>query len=199
MSGVPNPTCAQAGVVNVLISLDESIPVSVGCAAGFGTIPGVQTMSVAPGAHSLTITAVNSTGYAYYRFTGSLTTAAGTPQSVAHQLPWAVGGTAVRWTLSDSGNPVSCATAGIGNVSINFFDGENVAVYGNAGDSKPCSSAGVTYPYLRPGTYAVSISAQGASNSIYVSDDTAPVMVNVVAGQFVDVAGAVTVPVARIQ
>ena len=199
MVGAPNPDCATAGVSDVLVSIDGAAEEKIPCALGFGTNPGVQTPLLAPGQHTIVLTGVDSVGYAYYRAYSTLTTTSANPVAATYALPWAVGGTAVKWTITDGSIGQDCAMAGVTDVYINFVDSGGNLVYGSLGDKKPCSSAGVEYPFLKPGTYEVRIDAAGTGNRKYRSNYTTPPLVTIVAGQFVPMNAAVNVTVFRTQ
>lgn len=202
-SASSNPSCAQAGISDVLVAIDGAAAEKIPCAEGFGTNPGFQTPFLNPGSHSIVLTGVDSSGYAYYRFTGNLTTVAYKPGFTEYALQWAVGGVAVKWTLSDSSGPISCSAAGVTDVFINFLDSQGNLVYPstatNPGDKKPCTSIGVEYPFLRPGNYTVQLTAFGSGNSVYQEKATPLVGVVANVGQFVSVSNATNVPMVRVQ
>lgn len=199
MQGAPNPDCNTAGVANVLVSIDGAAPLTIDCTLGFGKNPGVQTPFLTAGTHTIELTGVNGTGYAYYRATSTLTTTAGAPTSSEYSLPWAVGGVAVKWSLTDGSVAQTCSQAGVSDIYINFVDAQGNLVYGSQGDPKPCTSAGVEYPFLKPGTYGVRMIAAGTGNRIYESNITAPPLVTAVAGQFAPMSSAINVQMFRTQ
>lgn len=199
MQGAPNPDCSTAGVANVLVSIDGATPTRIDCTLGFGTNPGVQTPFLNAGQHTIELTGVNATGYAYYRVTSTLTTRGGAPISSEYSLLWAVGGVAVKWSLTDGSVGQTCAQAGVTDIYINFVDAQGNLVYGSQGDPKPCTAAGVEYPFLKPGTYRVRMIAAGTGNRLYESNYTSPPAVTAVAGQFASMSSAVNVQLFRTQ
>ncbi len=202
LAGAANPTCTQAGITSVKVSIDGAADKTYACSEGVGTTPTAQTPYLASGSHSIRLSAVDSVGYEYFRFTGTLTTFAGNPVDAAYQLPWSVGGVAVKWSISDSLGAISCAMAGITDMYINFEDLQAHLVYpsttSSPGDKKPCNSSGVEYPYLKPGIYKVRLTAFGSGTSVY-QEAIPAVTVTVVAGQFVTVGSATNIPMVRTQ
>ena len=112
----PNPTCLQAGVDVVDVAIDQGATQRYSCDAG-QVQPGVVSIPLNPGTHSITLAASNqSVGYPYYRLVSSLQTTAGTPVSASYGLQWAVGGVAVQWQINGS----DCSN--IPSVYVNFSD-----------------------------------------------------------------------------
>lgn len=177
-----NPTCTQAGVSFVDVSIDGSQYERFNCEQGF-TQPGVTTPYLTAGMHNISIVAVNADGYPYYRFDGSLQTFSGNPVGAHYDLGWAVGGAAIGWQLTNNQVAQTCAQAGVTDVYINFRDSQGMWVYPGAGDKHACASAPVLYSYLLPGTYAVAIQASG-TNGNYESNMQNPPTVTVTAGVF---------------
>jgi hypothetical protein len=171
-SASSNPTCSQAGVTNVYVSIDGAAQYSVTCSTG-QTTTGSQTSALTIGTHTIDLTAVDSSGYVYYSRSATFTVTA-TPSKTVFDLDWAVGGAAVAWTLVDGGISRTCAQAGITNVTVNFQDTSTGALlYGSSGDSQPCSAGSVVYDFLTPGTYKVIIEGYGTGGSRYTSNTTA--------------------------
>ncbi len=199
LQGAPNPDCAMAGVANVLVSIDNAAPTTVACNLGWNTNPGVQTPFLSAGTHSIDLTAVDSTGYAFFRASSTLTTTSGAPSTSEYTLVWAVGGTAVKWSITDGSVAQTCGQAGITDVYVNFVDAQGNLVYGSAGDKHACNLTGVEYSYLKPGTYGVRIIAAGTGNRVFQSNYSAAPVVTVVAGQFSGMNAAVNVQMFRTQ
>lgn len=185
-SASSNPSCSQAGVTYVYVSIDGAAEYAVNCTEGWNTNPGVLTAALAIGSHTIDLTATDSTGYAYYAARSTLVISAqSTIQTFA--LGWAVGGAAVSWTLVDGSVSRTCAQAGITTVKVNFQDTTTGALlYGTAGDLQPCSAGAVVYDFLTPGRYKVLIEGTGTGGSLYTSNTTlgAP-EITITAGQFV--------------
>ncbi len=178
-----NPNCSEAGAAFVDVQIDEGPVERFACVEGI-TGSGIQTPYLYPGTHDITLTAVNSSGYAYYRTYGTLKTFSGSPVSSDYLLNWAVGGAVVRWTLTNGSVTQSCAQAGIDTVRVNFQDEAGNMVYGNAGDPMPCTSALVTYDFLQPGTYKVFLQGTGAGGTFYLSNAGSPPRLTVRAGEW---------------
>ena len=70
--------------------------------------------------------------------------------------------------------------AGATDIYINFEDAQANLVYPSTpsapGDKKPCNSVGVEYPYLKPGTYKVRLTAFGTGGAVYLEDITPSVV-----------------------
>ena len=182
-NGVPNPSCAQAGIRFVDVRIDDGEWGRIDCSAG-QTGGGVKTPLLDPGLHSITLVAVDETGYAYYRLQSSLRTQAGNPINETYALKWAVGGAAVRWDLKDGSLSKTCAQAGVQKVAINFEDENGVLIYGRDGDVHDCDSAPILYNFLQPGTYRVYLKGTGSGGVTYLSNAQNPPTVTIVAGEF---------------
>ncbi|HEX5748257.1 MAG TPA: hypothetical protein VFZ09_18605 [Archangium sp.] len=191
----PNPTCAQAGVVSVDVSIDGGAWTRLNCLDGQGSNQ-IRSPYLAPGSHTIAFIGVGSGGQHYYYTHGTLETRAGSPVSVSYQLK-PVGGLAVRWELLDGTVTKTCAQAGVTTVSINL---QNLAtgelVYGTAGDSQPCTGAPILYNYLEPGNYRVYIRGTG-SGVFYTNENNSPPTLTVKAFEPKSSADAVTVVLKR--
>lgn len=190
-------TCAQAqppgtdpqigGIAYVDVEIDGAYK-RFTCAEGSPLSPsfvaGIQSPAIAPGSHSLKVTALLASGYPVYSYSGTMDTTAGTP--VAHEvtLGWAVGGLNVAWTFTQGSTVRTCADVSNPTVHVQFVDvGTGLAVYPNAGDDKVCTySQPVHYYFLRPGTYDVYLTADAGATHYVMVD--APPRVNVPAGVF---------------
>lgn len=195
-----NPSCSQAGVTTVYVSIDGAAEYSVACTAGWSTT-GVQTQVLSVGSHSIDLSAVDSSGYRYYAKRSTLLVQAGTPVLNTYALDWAVGGAAVAWTLVDGTVARTCAQAGITQVTVNFQDTTSGALlYGMAGDVQPCTAGAVKYDFLTPGRYKVLIEGAGSGGSLYTSNTTlgAP-EVTITAGVFKSTSDAQNVVMYRVQ
>ncbi len=181
-SGASNPTCEQAGVTSVDVSIDGAAYLRYSCAAGFNP-PGVQSPFLASGNHTIDLVAVSASNYPMYRFTSGLQTTAGAPVAADYGLHWAVGGTAIKWQLTNGTNGYSCSQAGVQTMSINFQDSAGNMVYGTSGDSQLCDAAPIVYSFLKPGTYRVFIRGTGPGGT-YLSNAQTPPTVTVNAAEF---------------
>ncbi len=194
-SAANNPTCAQAGVAFVDITIDGDTA-RFNCSEGFKQ-PGVQTPYLQPGSHSITFVGLSADSYPYYRYNGTLVTRAGDPVSAEYNLAWGVGGAAFKWQLTNGSTGQTCGSSGVTTMSINFKDASGNWVYGGTGDAQDCTAAPIVYSYLQPGTYAVFIEGRGAGGILYRSNGDYPPMVTVQAGQFVGPESAMTVTLLR--
>ena len=171
-SASSDPSCSQAGVTYVYISIDGAAEYSVGCTSGWNVTTGVQTSALSVGTHTIDLTATDSTGYAYYSKRSTLSITA-SPTIQTYALDWAVGGAAVSWTLVDGSVSRTCAQAGITSVKVNFQDTTTgTLLYGNSGDVQPCTAGSVVYDFLTPGRYKVIIEGVTSGGSLYTSSTT---------------------------
>lgn len=178
-----HPTCEQAGVSLVDVSIDGTSIGEFACSSGF-TQPGVQTPFLNAGSHSIYIVAMTSNRYPMYEYSGTLQTFTGGPVAADYALNWAVGGAALKWQLTNGSVGQTCAQAGIQTMSINFQDEQGYMVYGTSGDIQACDAAPITYDFLQPGTYRVFIQGTGPGGT-YSSNYQSPPTITVTAGQFV--------------
>jgi hypothetical protein len=174
-----NPTCAQAGVNFVEVSIDNGEKTRLPCEDGIG---GKQVSSpfLAPGPHTIEFVGLNVTSSGatpYYYRSGTLTTQANSPISVSYNL-WAVGGMSLRWDLFDGSLKKTCEQAGVTGVRINMRDRvTGKLVYGDDGDAQPCKSDFVVlYKYLRPGQYEVFIRGMSGSQVTYTNESNPPTL-----------------------
>lgn len=185
-----NPTCAQAGVTHVDVTIDGTTT-RYPCETGQST-PGAQTPYLSAGTHTVLFNAIDATGYSYYRAASSLQTFAGAPVSAHYDLLWGVGGAAIGWTFTNGTTAWDCGQDSISTVYVNFEDAQGNLVYGSAGDAQVCTAAPIVYNYLQPGTYKVYLLAQGTQYN-YRSNSSAPPTITVTAGQFVTAGQAITI------
>lgn len=179
------PSCAQAGVSDVVMTIDSGTPTSVSCPMGVGAT--VRLDNLTPGTHGIVLEARDSNGFVYYRKTGSLLAQAGSLFSNQYLFDWAVGSLPVKWSFNNGTTLVNCAQAGVSQVNINLLDSQNNYVYGTAGVDVPCLSNGLQgtdFTYLTGGPYNLFLQAYGAGSVLYRSNFTTPPAVNVVNGQF---------------
>ncbi|MDP1827659.1 MAG: hypothetical protein Q8L48_30585 [Archangium sp.] len=179
------PSCTQAGVSDVALTIDSGTPSVVGCALGLGAT--VRLDNLTPGTHGIVLEARDSNGFVYYRKTASLIAQAGNTFSNQYPFDWAVGSLPVRWLFNNGTTVVSCAQAGVSQVNINLLDSQNNYLYGTAGVDVPCLSNGLQgtdFTYLNGGQYSLYLQAYGAGSVLYRSNFVTPPVVTVVDGQF---------------
>jgi len=178
-----NPTCLQAGVDVVDVTIDQGATQRYSCDAG-QTQPGVVSVPLNPGTHSITLAASNQTvGYPYYRLVSTLQTTAGAPVSASYGLQWAVGGVAVQWQI----NGTDCSN--IASVYVNFSDAGGRFLYPGNGDRQNCTdglapSGAIRYNYLPAGNYSLVLQAQTFGGVVLTNSPYPPVLIS--AGVFSD-------------
>lgn len=181
------PSCAEATVRFVDVQFNQGEWVRYDCAAGM-TGSGARSPLLPPGTHTIKLVAVYVEGTSEYAVgfrEATVTTTAHAPTNQSFTLPWQIGGTTIAWQLKDGTNNVTCAQAQVERVAVHFRDVRTGKyVYGNTGDSHPCTASTVTYRYLSPGTYEVYISARSTTSVAYLSRDVNPPRVTVTAGQW---------------
>ncbi|AKJ04780.1 hypothetical protein ATI61_101147 [Archangium gephyra] len=191
----PNPTCAQAGVVSVDVSIDGGAWTRLSCMDGAGANQ-IRSPYLPPGSHTIAFIGVGSGGQHYYYTQSTMETRAGAPVSVSYLLR-PVGGMALRWELREGSVTRTCAQAGVTTMAINL---QNTAtgeyVYGAAGDAQPCTGAPILYNYLEPGNYRVYIRGTGP-DVFYTNEDGSPVTLTVKAFELKSSADAVTIVLMR--
>jgi hypothetical protein len=183
ISGSSTLSCAQAGVTHVDARINDGEWKRFPCAEGNSVGASVQSPTLQPGSHYLELVAINSAGQPWYYFGREFSIQAGSVTQLNSEM-WLVGGAAVKWDLKWGSSSLTCSSAGLTEVAINFRDvytGE--LVYGIFGDRHGCNDAPVVYSFLRPGRYEVEISGQAADGRKYASDD-GKTYVDVVAHQY---------------
>lgn len=177
-----NPSCSQANVTSVKVSVDGGDWVTLNCQDGM-TNGGVSSPYLAPGTHTLSLVAygrdsMGRDGMPLYNSQGTFTTTSGSPTSQTFKF-YEVGGISVRWELLDGSVYRSCAEAGLTGMTINLRDRATGAlVYGTAGDPQPCTGAPILYQFLKPGSYEVYIRGMIGSSVAY-TNESAPTVVTV--------------------
>jgi hypothetical protein len=190
-----NPTCDQAGVSFVYVTIDGVAYSAVDCFLGHGG-GGFQTPVLGVGTHSVTIQATDANGFEYYHFSGDLPIVSGQSDSI-YALDWSVGGITMGWQLND-GALRTCAAVDVSTVEVQIKDlAGNVFLFDPPGDSRNCtegnfsdSAPGVFY-YLAPGSYEVSATAIGGFDD-WSSD---VVGFSVGAGSFPDIGDVILEPI----
>src|SRR5215467_10539722 len=170
-----NPSCGQAGVNVVDVTIDQGQTQRYNCGDGQAQ-PGVITIPLNPGNHNIALAASNtSVGYPYYRFVGSLQTTAGSPIAAAFLLNW-IGGVTVRWQISGT----TCAN--IPTVYVNFRDPVGNFLYAGSGDPQNCTDGlapggAIRYDFLPPGNYSLILQASAFGGGLYTNAPYPPVTI----------------------
>lgn len=186
----PNPTCAQAGITNVVVSIDNGQGQAFTCGTGEAAsgASGVLVTTVG-GTHSIDVSASDDAGFYYFHAAGTLPPlVAGASVAQTVSLQWNAGSLPVRWTFSSGGVTRTCAYVGATQVRIDLKDSHGNWVYdANTGTMVDCSTNGLqgtTFLYLYPDTYTVYVQAVGSGAILYRSNQTTPPTAVVTAGQF---------------
>jgi hypothetical protein len=185
--------CTQAGVAFVDAYFDgDNTAVRYTCTKG-ETSGGAVTPYLAPGHHTVTLIGLTSGQYPMYRRDSTFDTFAGNPISAAYSMQWAVGGVALKWTLTNGSTTYSgCGAAGVTDMQVNFQDSQGNMVYGTSWDAQKCDAAPVIYSYLQPGTYRVYVQGTGPGVTFKSNFQNAPV-IQVNAGVFPGASQAINV------
>jgi hypothetical protein len=174
-----NPTCAEAGVSWVDVRIDGGNWSRLDCAQGSGGNR-VTTPYVTQGEHTVEFIGVGSDSKPYYYTVGTLTTQTGNPISASYRIE-AVGSLALRWDLIEGSVAKTCSQAGVTTVTIHLRDeATGTYLYGNTGDSHPCTGAPIIYRYLKPGDYRVYVRGTG-SGGFYTNENNNPPTMKVTA------------------
>lgn len=191
--GQPNPGCAtvaQAPIAYVYIYLDGSqtaLQPAASCGAGFGTAS-VTLANLTSGTHTIDLQATDSSNYVYLSKHSTLQVVPGGGAVNSYTFDWAVGGLAVKWSLSNTSIQQSCAQAGVTDMNIILTEHTTrVQPYGASGTTAPCSAGGVqgtVFSSLAPGSYEVILQAYGTASTLYRSNTATPPIFQVIAGTF---------------
>jgi hypothetical protein len=173
-----NPTCAQANVTSMKISLDNGPWENVDCAAGM-VDGGLASPDLTPGNHTIRIAAYGRDkwgrdGLLLYNTLGTMTLPRSGSIAASFQL-FAVGGMSLKWKFWDgyASKFKDCAEAGVDRVVIHLFDlSANRYVFGEAGESVACTLAPVIYSDMKPGQYKVYMYGMSGSAKLYSSEST---------------------------
>jgi len=177
LSGNPTPSCAQARIDVVDVTIDQGPPTRYACQDG-QTQPGVVSVPMSIGTHTITLAASSAEvghGYPYYKLVSTLTTRA-TPISAAYLLRWAVGGVAVQWSISLG----DCTT--IPTIYVNFQDSFGNLLYGPSGNPQACTDGlfpggAILYDYLPPGSYFLTLQGLSTGGTLYTNAPPPPVTI----------------------
>ena len=187
-----NPTCAQAGVSLMYITLNgQSMGAAVNCSEG-QTANGLLLNNLTAGTYTIDLAAADMAGnnaFYYYRKTSTLTGVPGV-SAASYALEWYAGGTAFKWSFPQG---KTCADLGLLKINIDLRNSEDVYVYGGTYKQVDClkgGTQGVYLPdtqaglqYLYPDTYRVYAVAQ-SGNTNYTTNFTTPPTVQVRSGIF---------------
>lgn len=172
------PSCREAGVANVEVTLDGQV-LQVPC----GATQVVERVGLSAGAHRVGFAASDASGFVYYRGESAFTVIAGATVAVETSLDWAVGSLPLAWSLQDGWLSQSCGQAGVQEVTLELRDGSGASVY-PGGLAVPCNlqgAQGTVFPFLTEDRYTVSAWARGTWGAQYFAS---PVVVDVLAGDF---------------
>ena len=182
LSGIPSPSCAQARIDVVDVTIDQGAPTRYACADG-QTQQGVVSVPMSIGPHNITLAASSAEvghTYPYYKLVSTLTTSAA-PVAAAYPLRWAVGGVSVQWDFISG----SCTT--VSAIYVNFLDPFGNLLYGPSGNRQNCVDGlfpgVIAYDYLPPGSYLLTL--QGSYGSTVYTNTPYP-SVTITAGFFSD-------------
>jgi hypothetical protein len=185
LAGAPAPTCSQATITTVSVSVNGGTPQSVTCSVGEPAGMGV-TLPNQSGTVRLDLAAADATGFVFFRKQESVAIAGATRVTVA--LDWDVGSLPVRWELRENGQPRTCAQVGVSTVVLNLRTSTGTFLYPGAGADVPCNDAttgqATVFPYLPRGTFDVFFQAVGTGGKLFKTDQASPPRVTVRAGQF---------------
>lgn len=185
LSVSPTPTCAQATITRVSVSVNGGTPREVNCTVGEPVGMGV-TFPGQTGTVRVDVAAADMTGFVYFRKQETVVVSGATRVTVA--LDWDVGSLPVRWEFRDNGMARTCQQVGVSTVVLNLRTTSGSFLYPGAGAEVPCTDAttgqATVFPYLPPGTYDVFFQAVGSGMRLYKTDQMSPPRVMVRAGQF---------------
>lgn len=177
-------SCEQGGVTTMVVRIDNAAPISRSCSEG-QTIMGWQTPQLAPGSHTLSLSATDNSGYEYFHFDGTLVVAAGEVRSDTFTMQWSVGTMRLAVRLVNGSVQQSCQQAGVTQVVFHIRDSAGKYVYGNDGAPATCADAANFVDFfLPPDVYGVYVAAVGTGNATYETSRTNLPNITVQAGVF---------------
>jgi hypothetical protein len=187
-SASSNPTCLQANVNRVTVSVDNGPAADLDCTAGMVN-GGVPSSFLEPGNHTITLVAYgrdkyNRDGMPLYSAQGTMTLPRSGSISVSYRF-FEGGGMSLKWLLWDgyANKYKNCTEAGLTGIRINLLDmATNNPVFGTAGDPHGCADAPVVYNLLKPGQYKVFIRGLVDQTITYTNEyDSTPTILTVAA------------------
>lgn len=175
-------SCSQAGVSSVEVVIDNDLRKTFNCTDGNSTASSVKSPYLAPGRHSIQLSAYDLGGVRRYYFQGILTTQSGAPIDAEYNLWGETGRVTLYWTLSKDGGQttITCDAAQVQTLSIDFQDANGRWVFNGQGKSGPCNQPPAWFD-LAPGRYRVSVFGVDNTNTAYRSSDS--LFVDIVANQ----------------
>jgi hypothetical protein len=185
LSVAQTPTCAQATITRVSVSVNGGTPREVNCNVGEPVGMGVSFPNQS-GTVRVDVSAADMTGFVFFRKQETVAIAGATRVTVA--LDWDVGSLPVRWEFRDNGMTRTCQQAGVSSVVLNLRTMSGSFLYPGAGAEVPCTDPttgqATVFPYLPPGTFDVFFQAVGSGMRLFKTDQASPPRVTVRAGQF---------------
>jgi hypothetical protein len=185
------PTCSQAGVTHVAVSIDGGVASIYDCNEGL--VPGmVWLRNLSRGSHSIRLWARDAEGFVYYSYAGTLPVREDESIAAEYPLAWAVGGAMVQAAFWQSTTPQNCTQAGLTDITVHLQNEAGEYIYGNAGYTRACTTLAFSFDYLTPGRYWVYVQGSGTQGA-YSSSEVTPPFVDVTAGVWPTAAHAVQV------
>lgn len=179
IGGLRSPSCAEAGITDMYLRIDDRDWVSYPCTRGTGD-RFIVTPYLDPGTHDVELAGSFGNGsgaLTKFHFGGTFQTFTGRPVDVSFTMKWAA--PTVEWQLAQGNTPLSCAQANVGTVFVNFQRANGTFLYPGAGDPQPCTDAPIVYYSLPPGTYRVFMEARSGGGLNYFSNDATPPTITV--------------------
>jgi hypothetical protein len=165
------PDCAEAGVSEVEVRIDNGLWVPYACTEGNPLW--VLTGGLTSDQHTIALRVLGSNGTVYFRADGTFSTWVGFTDSFVYTMSWAVGVpvgvVSVRTQLWEGATPapVTCASAGVSTLYVDFRDSSGYWIRDLIG--QPCSPQWVYNGRFMPaGTYDV-IVTDGRATPYYAS------------------------------
>ena len=115
-----NPSCAEVGVSQMQVRIDNGLWVSHPCASG--NSEWLLTEGLDAGLHTIDLRVVGSGGTVYFQTEGTFTTYVGFTDYYEFSMSWAVGVLGVRTQLWDGPSMISCTNAGITKLYVSMYD-----------------------------------------------------------------------------
>jgi hypothetical protein len=187
LSVAQRPTCAQATMTRVKVSVNGGAAQEVNCSVGEPSGSGFRISNLS-GTVRVALEASDMTGFVYFSKEERVVPSAMGSTDVTVALEWAVGSLPVRWEFRESGQAKSCAQVGVTSVYLNLRTSTGQFLYPGAGAEVTCNDAmtgqATVFPYLPPGSFDVFFQAVGSSMRLFKTDQTNPPKVTVRAGEF---------------